>query len=257
MYRGEEPAFCRSCGTPWTPGRSECTRCGEPAKARPKGDGFGRTLPAFTPQGGLVRALTVLTLVYAVALVVELGLLWAERETLAAIEQGRGWTFQALELLGHRGWATLASTAAYLAVIVPFGVWVVRAGRNLRSRGILDTRDIDEARILWFFVPLVHLYRPLLGLRELWQGSRAVDPAQWRCERAPLILALWWPVWLISNGLGNAALWARTEADSIEGAMLMGELDLWRAATRLACVPLFLAVVWGIERAQQLTRTAA
>lgn len=28
-YRAVEPAFCRACGTPWTPGAPSCTSCGE------------------------------------------------------------------------------------------------------------------------------------------------------------------------------------------------------------------------------------
>lgn len=253
MYRGQEPTFCRACGTPWTPGRGECTSCGEPAQARPVGDGFGRKLPAFTPQRRLVRALTVLTVVYAVMLVLELVAGLGERRVLSELTQGHvGHVGLAADEL--RSWATLAAAVAYLAVIPVFGVWLVRAGRNLRARGILDTRDIEEARILWFFVPVLHLYRPLLGMRELWQGSRAIDPAEWRSERVPVVLWLWWPVWLLSNLAGNLALWAWYEAISVQELLLANELELWREALRLGCVPLFLAVVWGIERAQTRTR---
>lgn len=249
MYRSQEPAFCRGCGTTWAPGRSACTQCGEPVEAQPRGDALGRTLPAFTPQGRLVRVLTVLTAVYAVALVAELVASLAEREVLAELARGHA-RLEAFAIIEHREWISLGAAALYLPAIVAFGVWLVRAGRNLRARGILDTRDLEEARLLWFFVPLVHLYRPLLGLRELWQGSRAVDPAGWRSEPVPMVLWVWWPVWLLSNLTGNAALWLLYVSTSTHELLVANELELWRQALRLACAPLFLAVVWGIERAQ-------
>lgn len=250
MYRGDQPTFCRGCGDRWAPGAATCGRCGEPMIARLIDDGFGRKLPAFTRQGGLVRALTVLTIVYALTVVADLAAAWAERDALLAYLRTDLWTQALFDALASHGWWTLGSSAAYLGVIVLFGVWLVRAGRNLRALGVIDTRDLDEARLLWFFVPVLHLYRPLLGVRQLWQGSRAPDPQRWQQEPTSLLLWGWWLVWLASNALGDASLYLMSTSDDTATRLTGTELDLGWALTRLLCVPLFLAVVWGIERAQ-------
>lgn len=250
MYRGDEPAFCRGCGAPWTPGTAACHRCGEPVTARLVNDGFDRKLPAFTRQRGLVWALTILTVVYALTVLGELVTGWMLREMLLEYIRTGFPGAGAIEVLTRHGWSMLCSTAVYFVVIVLFGCWLVRAGRNLRALGVVDTTDIDEARILWFFVPGLHLYRPLLGIRQLWQGSHAADPGRWQQERTPMLLWGWWAVWLASNVLGDAALYACYTAPMLEARLTGTELDLGWAALRLLCVPLFLAVVWGIERAQ-------
>ena len=250
MYRGDEPTFCRGCGDRWAPGAATCGRCGEPVTARLVDDGFGRKLPAFTRQGGLVAALTILTIVYALTVVGDLAAGWAEREALREYLRTELWTQEGIEAMAGLGWWALGRAAAYLGVIVLFGVWLVRAGRNLRALGVIDTRDLDEARLLWFFVPVLHLYRPLLGVRQLWQGSRAPDPGQWRQEPTSMVLWAWWLVWLASNALGDAAMYVLSTASELETRLTGTELGLGWALTRLLCVPLFLAVVWGIERAQ-------
>ncbi len=254
MYRGDEPAFCRSCGARWKAGTRACSACGEPGTAKATGNGRGRALPAFVEQRGLLRALTAFAVLYGAVLVLELFSVWHERTVFLDLVNGIDLPNDVRMGDDDHLWVLLGSLLAYLGVALTFGVWVVRAGRNMRARGILDTREIDEARILWFFVPVVHLYRPLTAIRELWRGSAAQDPAKWRDVRIPWYFTPWWVLWLGSNLLGNAALYTNYEAQS-PGELLMGsEFDMGRIVLRLACLPLFLAVVHGVARAQRKHR---
>ena len=78
----------------------------------------------------------------------------------------------------------------------------------------------------------------------------APDPRRWQQEPTSLLLWGWWLVWLASNALGDASLYLMSTSDDTATRLTGTELDLGWALTRLLCVPLFLAVVWGIERAQ-------
>ena len=44
-YRRSEPAFCRGCGKPWTPGADECGACGEAMLVAPTAGGDPRAVP--------------------------------------------------------------------------------------------------------------------------------------------------------------------------------------------------------------------
>ncbi len=44
-YRRSEPAFCRGCGKPWTPGADACAACGEAMLVAPVAGGDPRAVP--------------------------------------------------------------------------------------------------------------------------------------------------------------------------------------------------------------------
>ncbi|MCH9685545.1 MAG: DUF4328 domain-containing protein [Deltaproteobacteria bacterium] len=215
-----------------------------------------RPLPTFDPQHRVVRVLGVFAVVYAAALVVEMLTSWHERSVYLDIVNGIEVPIAVLDGLDDDVFVVLASLMAYLALAASFAVWVIRAGRNVRSRGIKDTREFDEARFLWFFVPVVHLYRPYRAIRELWRGSAASDPRRWHDVAVPWMFVPWWLIWLASNTFGNGALVTNYGATTTEELLLGSELDLGRIILRLLCLPLFVTVVWAIARAQRRNRPA-
>lgn len=255
MYRGQEPAYCRGCGVEWTPGAARCGQCGEPARPPTASDGFGRALPAFTDQRALVVGFTGLAVAYGVMLLVSLHNAWFDRGVLLELVRGVEVSEAALEAVDADLWFNVATFLAYLVLAVVFGVWLVRAGRNLRSRGIIETRETDETRLLWFFVPVVHLYRPLQGIAELWRGSTAEDPAHWSERPLPwLLLGSWWASWLATNALENISIYLRYDAVTAPQLLSATEYDLASTAVRVACLPLLIVLVHRIERAQRAHR---
>ena len=130
-YRRIEPAFCRGCGTPWSPGANTCRQCGEALTAAGVQGADPHAVPFATRAMGLAVALVGLrwltvwmvwpdtleplllvrgswvawgAFVLPAALVVATAHLWLRPRTPRA--DMRGWMWGVAALLGLLGGAT-------------------------------------------------------------------------------------------------------------------------------------------------------
>ena len=123
----------------------------------------------------------------------------------------------------------LADLGLYLVTAVCFGVWIVRAHRNVRALGARALTTTPGWAVGSFFIPILNLFRPYQAMRDLLQASH--DPAKWRSAPGSPVLPLWWALWLITNlvhqigfrlGRGeNPSLSSLQEATTV---MIAGEL---------------------------------
>lgn len=149
-------------------------------------------------------------------------------------------------------WIALASLGLFVVTMVLFLAWLQRARSNARALG-MPART--PGALVWWFVPVVNLYRPFLVVRAVYLASRGglgVGPG-----RSPGWLVTWWLVWLAS------ALWLCVELALVRG----GEVVRWYLSDEVGVVlvlglavqgvlarPLLLAVVVAIQRAQRRQR---
>ncbi len=64
----------------------------------------------------------------------------------------------------------------------------------------------------WFFVPIVHFWKPLQGVRQTW--SATVDPARPDTVPVPGWIRLWWWLWVATIIVGNLSFRLSLKADT-------------------------------------------
>lgn len=90
----------------------------------------------------------------------------------------------------------------YLACIVLWGMWQVRAARNARALEPLATFGFGPGwGFGYFFVPFLNLVRPYQAMKEIWTHS-APRPE----GGGHGIISLWWLVWIASNVVANVSM---------------------------------------------------
>ena len=146
----------------------------------------------------------------------------------------------------RQAWVAMLFAAVHLPTMVLVLIWIRRANFNVRQLGAPGLRFSPAGSIGWYFVPIVHLWRPYQAMREIWQAS--LDPENWPGRPVPMLLPIWWALWLVSIALDNIDLrswWSLDEnsgvGDFIAANIVAQAAAVWR-------VPLALVLVAIINR---------
>jgi hypothetical protein len=116
---------------------------------------------------------------------------------------------------------TILATVALLASFVLLLVWVHRAYRNLHALGARYLGDSPGWAAGSFLIPAVNLVMPVLIVGSIWRGS---EPEQdsgpgggaGRRPSVPLLVLVWWVLWVLSAMARAAANFAEKRAESNE-----------------------------------------
>ena len=99
----------------------------------------------------------------------------------------------------------------FVSTAVSFCFWIHRVTRNLGPLGNTDQRFSPRWAVIWWFVPLMQLFRPYQVVREVWTRSLSGPSEAMR----PLLWS-WWAAWIAANGMAlvnSAAIFRGEEAD--------------------------------------------
>jgi hypothetical protein len=114
--------------------------------------------------------------------------------------------------------------------------WIYRADANIQRRAP-DVTVTPLWAVLFYFVPVLSLWKPFTAMREIWQASHALE--NWRKVPVPSLLRWWWGLFLASAFLGQASMRAALRG-TIEGIRIGAYID---AASLAVYVPLTLAII--------------
>ena len=126
----------------------------------------------------------------------------------------------------------------FVSTAVAFCFWIHRVSRNLGLLTTKERRFTPRWAVIWWFVPVMQLFRPYQVVREIWMGSReeASGPS-WA------LLPWWWAAWLAANAMAfvnSAAIFRGDEP----GVRITADLvALARLSLMLAAVALAFAMV--------------
>ncbi|MDA1347880.1 MAG: DUF4328 domain-containing protein [Chloroflexi bacterium] len=84
----------------------------------------------------------------------------------------------------------------FVSTAVAFCFWMHRVSRNLGPLGIEGRRFTPRWAVIWWFVPLMQLFRPYQVVREIWRGSNKEASG-----RSWALLPWWWAAWLAANAM--------------------------------------------------------
>lgn len=165
------------------------------------------------------------------------------------------------DLEAHAGdWAVglimLVDSLVFLIGAVVFLVWLYRVRVNLPALGIDDVRWSPGWAVVWWFVPIMSLFRPYQVVKETWQASSAdARPGKWREVPVPPIFKWWWGMflvgsivsWVADRGLGGKHITVENQITGYE-ILILGEL-IWGLGALMA-----IRIVREIDRRQSLPR---
>lgn len=114
--------------------------------------------------------------------------------------------------------------ALSLTTTVVFGIWIVRANRNVRALGAENLTYTPGWALGYFFIPIVNLWKPYQAMTELWHASHQLH--DWKQRPASSLLALWWAFWILANIVGQLALRMSMAATSLPAMKAATVMDI-------------------------------
>jgi Domain of unknown function (DUF4328)/Protein of unknown function (DUF2510) len=214
---------------------------------------------AYRPLGGPARALEILLATFLLVTLVAIAFDWLELSMLTRLlhdpdsvsvaEADASDTRQAV--------VTLLQLGCWVATAVGFLVWFQRAYANLPRLGMEPLRFGPGWSVGGWFVPFLNLVRPKQIMDDIWRGSDPDrPPAQldgaWHGTRVPVLLHLWWAVFLLSWVLDRLLLaQARGGGDSVQALRTGSASALISDAVDVLLGLLALQVVLKVTRRQQ------
>ncbi|MFI5424779.1 MAG: DUF4328 domain-containing protein [Nitrososphaerales archaeon] len=78
--------------------------------------------------------------------------------------------------------------------------WFYRAYRNLPSLGAKVLKFNPKWVVVYFFIPILALWKPFKALEEIWILSTNTYPAS--SGKSSYVLLIWWILFIVSNLMG-------------------------------------------------------
>ena len=80
----------------------------------------------------------------------------------------------------------------FLVLVPLFGIWIIRANKNVRSLGAEHLSISPGWALGYFFVPIVNLFKPLKAMNELFLASHTPDSWHQNPKEKSRIVNYWW-----------------------------------------------------------------
>jgi hypothetical protein len=177
---------------------------------------------------------------------------------------GAGWhvlglvsSFMQFSLLTHPPYTMAQATAndlrerlmnsgqliLFVITAIVFGRWIYLAQKNLPELGARYLRFGPGWSVGVFFVPLLNLWAPYQAMRDLAKASR--NPRTWHLEDTPVLIIIWWILWLLTQFIGNGMLRSTAYARTIDQLEVVTVLEI---AFGALSVPLYLLARYIVRR---------
>jgi hypothetical protein len=143
------------------------------------------------------------------------------------------------------------TTLYFLATVIVFGIWIVRAHRNLPALGARYIEVTPGWAVGWFFVPVVNIWFPYRAMRWLWRGSHSTLKPE--LQDGTWVLPTWWGLWLACSFLPTWMSGMQVRARTIAGLV---ELTSWQIIARIMVLALYVVAsilvmrIWEAQRTQ-------
>lgn len=132
---------------------------------------------------------------------------------------------------------SLGALVLFIVTAITFGRWIYRAHKNLPELGARHLRFTPGWAVGCFFVPILNLWAPYQAMRDLAKASRS--PRQWELEDTPVLIVIWWFLWMFAEFFNGGVTQMSIGAHSLEAIRVATILKIVSGA--LALPDYFLA----------------
>ena len=168
---------------------------------------------------------------------------------------------QADTLESRMGFWGLTRLGIALVAMIAYLMWIHRAYRNSQSLGSAGLRYSPAWTVGYYFIPILHLFRPLQAMNDIWKASDSDTDASsqetWRTASLSPLLKLWWGMNILASLVGwltLAFLPAMTQPSrsSIHLLINLRKTTVMGYAIELCTILLTIALINRINRRQAL-----
>lgn len=147
----------------------------------------------------------------------------------------------------------LIYTAATLAMSIAFLVWFYRAHVNAKAMSQVKFADTSGLAVGFFFIPIMNLFKPFVGMRDIWRGS-FTSPGSFAAPPSTLV-GIWWAAWISMNFLNRFFVFGFASRDpSIKELITLSNISM--IGNVLMIVPFGLTVLLVLKITKQQARKA-
>jgi hypothetical protein len=107
--------------------------------------------------------------------------------------------------------------ATALLTSVLFLRWIYFSNANAHALKANGMQFTPLWSILWYFVPIAHLWKPYQAMNEIWKCSE--NPHQWTLIKTDSILHWWWFLWILSLLADQLLIRYALDAHDIQGSI--------------------------------------
>lgn len=145
----------------------------------------------------------------------------------------------------------------FLTTGIVYCNWLQRAYFNLLNFGLVDLEYDQEKAVSSYFIPFVHLYRPLRVTQELWKGSDPridpSDPEAWKRAGVSKTIGHWWTAWILMGLTGQFIVFHNTGSpNTLDQVRNYNLLSIASAVFGIVAAVLAIKVIQGISRRQNV-----
>jgi len=140
-------------------------------------------------------------------------------------------------------WMSSGQLILFLITVIVFGRWIYLAQKNLPELDARYLRFGPGWSVGVFFVPVLNLWAPYQAMGDLAKASR--DPRTWQLEDTPLLILVWWILWLLKQFIGDGILNFKADAHTIDQLEVLTVLQI---ASGVVSVPLYLLAYYIVRR---------
>ncbi|WP_454886448.1 DUF4328 domain-containing protein [Sphingomonas oryzagri] len=152
------------------------------------------------------------------------------------------------KLSAAMGISMVASFLLFVVAATLSGIWIYRM--TAVKRVLANAPSMRPAwAVGWFFIPIANLFEPFVGICEGWKVATGAE--DWTAAPTPVLLRIWWGVWLAWTILNNVI--ARIENALIETGWLLA----LSAALAIPLAFLWVRIVRRITHGLTAQRSAA
>lgn len=131
--------------------------------------------------------------------------------------------------------------------------WIYFSNANSRALGAKGMRFTPGWSVGWYFVPIMHFFKPYQAMKEIWRTSK--DPENWGLINTPSLLSNWWALWVISAILGQLSLKLSLRAEEINELLTSSWVTLISDIIEIPLALVAIKMVTKIFRMQKEKQT--
>jgi hypothetical protein len=143
--------------------------------------------------------------------------------------------------------------AASLIMSIAFLVWFYRAHVNARGMAQAKFTDTSGWAVGFFFIPIMNLFKPFVGMRDIWRGSFS-SPGSYAAPASTMV-TMWWAAWLVTNFLSRFFVLSFKSRDTTPNELITLN-NISMIGSILMIVPIGLTVMLVINITKQQARKA-